>query len=151
MIGKPVLKSSILNLKSSIGGPTMTQEVNGNFNPFDPTGMLKTIRDANMETWSKMMIDFVNTDAYARLTTETFNAALANSMPFRKMLEVAMTQALANLNMPSRAEFISLAERLTNIEMKLYDMDAKLDECLRAARRNGAAAKNKPRTEGGPK
>jgi hypothetical protein len=139
-----------MNLKSSSKGTAMTQESNGNFNPFDPTGMLKSIRDANMETWSKMMVQLVNTDAYARLTTETFNAALANSTPFRKVLEVAMTRALANLNMPSRAEFISLAERLTNIELRLDDLDAKLDEILRAARRNGAGPR-KPRAEGGAK
>ncbi len=32
---------------------------NGEFNPFDPTGMLKEMRDANMDAWSKMMVEFV--------------------------------------------------------------------------------------------
>jgi hypothetical protein len=110
----------------------MTQENNGNFNVFDPTGMLKTIRDANVETWSKMMIELVNTDAYARVTGEMLDAWLSNSAPFRKAIEAAMSRALGNLNMPSRAEIISLAERLTNIETRLDDMEAKLDESLRA-------------------
>jgi hypothetical protein len=129
----------------------MTQESNGNFNPFDPTGVLKTIRDANMETWSKMMIDAVNTDAYARVTGEMLDAWLSNSTPFRKAIEAAMTRALGNLNLASRAEVISLAERLTNIEMRLDDMEAKLDESLRAVRPNGAARKHKPRAEEGSK
>ena len=129
----------------------MTQENNGNFNPFDPTGVLKTIRDANMETWSKMMIDAVNTDAYARVTGEMLDAWLSNSTPFRKAIETAMTQALGNLNMPTRAEVISLAERLTNIEMRLDDMEAKLDESLRGARRTSAATKSKTRSEEGSK
>ncbi len=120
----------------------MTQENNGNFNPFDPTGMLKTIRDANMETWSKMMIEYVNTDAYARVTGEMLDAWLSNSAPFRKAIEAAMAQALGNLNLPSRAEVVGLAERLTNIEMRLDDMEAKLDESLRGARRTSAATKN---------
>ncbi len=129
----------------------MSQENNGNFNPFDPTGMLKTIRDANMETWSKMMVESVNTDAYARVTAEMLDVWLSNSAPFRKAVETAMTKALGNLNMPSRAEVISLAERLTHIEMRLDDMEAKLDESLRAPRRNGAASKHKARGEEGSK
>ena len=129
----------------------MTQENNGNFNPFDPTGMLKTIRDSNMEAWSKMMIELVNTDAYARVTGEMLDAWLSNSAPFRKAIEAAMTRALGDLHMPSRADVISLAERLTNIEMRLDDMEAKLDEGLRGARRNGGATKHKLRSEEGSK
>jgi hypothetical protein len=123
----------------------------GSFNPFDPTGMLKTIRDANMEAWSKTMIDLVNTEVYARMMGEMLDVWLSNSAPFRKAIETAMTQALSSLNMPSRAEVISLAERLTNIEMRLDDMEAKIDECLRATRRNGGSSKSKARSEEGHK
>jgi hypothetical protein len=129
----------------------MTQENNATFNPFDPTGMLKTIRDSNMEAWSRMMIELVNTDAYARVTGEMLDAWLSNSAPFRKAIEAAMTRALGDLHMPSRADVISLAERLTNIEMRLDDMEAKLDESLRAARRPAAAPRNKHRAEEGSK
>jgi hypothetical protein len=119
-------------------------QTNDNFNPFDPTGMLKGIRDANMDAWSKMMIDCVNTDAYAQATGTMLDGWLSTSGPFRKALESALTQALAGLNMPSRAEVISLAERLTNIELRLDDIDAKLDECLRAAApKSRAGARNK--------
>jgi hypothetical protein len=38
-----------------------------------------------------------------------------------------MAQALANLNMPARADIVSLAQRLTNIEIRLDDLEAKLD------------------------
>ena len=96
------------------------------------------------------MIELVNTDAYARGTGEMLDAWLSNSTPFRKTIEAAMTRALGNLNLASRAEVISLAERLTNIEMRLDDMEAKLDESLRAAHRPNAP-KHKPRTEEGSK
>ena len=105
---------------------------NETFNPFDPTGMFKSMRDANMDAWSKMMIQLVNTDAYAKATGAMLDAWLTTSAPFRKALETAMTQVLTNLNMPTRADVISLAERLTNIEMRLDDLEAKLDESLRA-------------------
>jgi hypothetical protein len=42
--------------------------------------------------------------------------------------------SLAQANMPSRAEVVSLASRLTNIELRLDDMQAQLDEILQAVR-----------------
>jgi hypothetical protein len=108
-------------------------QTNDTFNPFDPTGMLKTMRDANMEAWSKMMIQLVNTEAYAQATAVMLDAWLSTSAPFRKALETATTQALVSLNMPTRADVISLAERLTNIEMRLDDLEAELDEVQRGS------------------
>ena len=50
---------------------------------------------------------------------------------------------LTKLNMPTRPDVIGLAERLTNIEMRLDDLEAKLDEGLRPAKgRAGARAKS---------
>lgn len=116
---------------------------NDNGNAFDPTGMLKSMRDASMETWSKMMIQVVNTDAYSQATGAMMDAWLTTSAPFRKALETTMTQVLTQLNMPTRGDVTNLAERLTNIEMRLDDMEAKLDEAQRAARKAVAAAKPK--------
>jgi hypothetical protein len=119
-------------------------QTNDTFNPFDPTGMLKNIRDANLDAWSKMMIDLVNTDAYAKATGTLLDAWLSNSAPFRKALESTLTQVLTNLNMPTRADVTSLAERLTNIEMRLDDLDAKIDEGMRvSAPKSRAGAKGK--------
>jgi len=44
-----------------------------------------------------------------------------------------MTRTLALLNMPTRSDVSSLAERLTNIELRLDDLDARLDEIRSAA------------------
>lgn len=100
------------------------------FNPFDPTGMFKDMRDANMDAWSKMMVEFVNTDAYAESTGAMLDAWLTTSGPLRKALEKSMSQALAELNLPSREDISRLAERLTHIEMRLDDMEAQIDEAL---------------------
>jgi hypothetical protein len=108
-------------------------EKNDTFNPFDPTGMMKAMRDSSMDAWSKMMIQVVNTEAYAQGTAAVLDAWLSSSAPFRKAIEAAMTQALINLGMPTRADVISLADRLINIEMRLDDLEAKLDEAQRAA------------------
>jgi len=119
-------------------------ENNDSFNPFDPTGMLRNMRDSNMTAWSKMMIQFVNTDAYAQATGTMLDAWLTTSAPFRQVIEKITTQALANLNMPSRADVIRLAERLTNIEMRLDDLEAKLDEGARTNGRVAVSTRNKP-------
>ena len=65
------------------------------------------------------------------------NVWLSNSTPFRKLIDNAMAQALAGLSMPSRDNVTRLAERLTNIEMRLDDLDAKLDAIPRAAQSGG--------------
>ena len=59
------------------------------------------------------------------------NAWLSSSAPFRKSMETAVNQSLAALNLASRDDITRLAGRLTNIEMRLDDMEAKLDESLR--------------------
>ena len=89
------------------------------------------MRDASMDDWAKMMTGLVNSDAYAEANAEMLDAWLSSSAPFRKSMETAVNQALAALNLPSRDDITRLAERLTNIEMRLDDMEAKLDESLR--------------------
>jgi polyhydroxyalkanoic acid synthase PhaR subunit len=95
---------------------------------FDPFGAWKNMRDAGMDTWSKMMIQLVNNDAYAQASGAMLDAWLTSSAPFRKAIESTMTQVLTQLNMPTRTDITSLAERLTHIEMRLDDLEAKLDE-----------------------
>lgn len=116
-------------------------ENNNDFNPFDPTGMLKQMRDTGLDAYAKMMVELVNTEAYAEAQGAMLDAWLSNSAPFRKAMESATSQNLASMNMPSRDDITRLAERLTNIEMRLDDMDAKLDETLR--QQNASAKKSK--------
>jgi hypothetical protein len=117
-------------------------QTNDGFNPFDPTGMLKSMRDANMDSWSKMMIQLVNTEAYAKATGAVLDAWLTSSAPFRKALETVSTQVLTNLQMPTRGDIVSLAERLTHIETRLDDLEAKLEESQRAGRKSSARPKS---------
>lgn len=101
-------------------------------NPFDPFGFWKNTQGASLDAWSKAMIELVNTDAYAEATGRMLDSYLAVSGPMRKLLEQTMAQVLAQYNLPSRAEVLSLAERFTNIEMRLDDLDARLDTMQRA-------------------
>ena len=105
--------------------------------PFDPTGMFKSIRDAGMDHWAKVMTGVVNTETYAEASGEMLDAWLSTSAPFRKSVENAMLQALQNIKIPSSEDVTRLAERLTNIEMRLDDMDAKLDVLVKERRESG--------------
>ncbi len=92
----------------------------------------KSMRDTSLESWSKMMIDAVNSDDYSHTTGQWLDTYLTLSQPFRRIIDLMMTQVLTNLNMPMRTDVTSLAERLTNIETRLDDQDAKLDDILKA-------------------
>jgi hypothetical protein len=102
------------------------------FDIFDPTGLLKSMRGDGMEAWAKVMVQLVNSEAYADATGKMLDAWLTTSAPMRKLIDSAMSQSLASLKMPSREDVFRLAERLTNIEMRLDDLDAKLDDVLKA-------------------
>src|SRR5271166_4709161 len=91
---------------------------------FDSMEPWRGMRDVYMDAWAKTMVDMVNTEAYAQASG-------------------AMLKTLEHLAMPSRADFISIAERMTNIEMKLDDLDAKLDAMYALLAKPGSA----PRTE----
>jgi hypothetical protein len=90
------------------------------------------MRDAGMQSWSKMMIDFVNSEAYSEASAQWLDAYLTMSQPLQRVMEKTTTQVLTSLNVPVRSDVISLAERLTNVEMRLDDLDAKLDDILHA-------------------
>ena len=116
------------------------QEMPNPLDPFDTWTAMRdaglkswtAMRDANLEALSKMLIDLVNSEAYSQATSQWLDAYLTISQPFQRVIETTMTQALTRLNMPVRSDVISLAERLTNVEMRLDDLDAKLDDIQRA-------------------
>jgi polyhydroxyalkanoic acid synthase PhaR subunit len=115
-------------------------------NAFDPFEAWRKMQEVNMDAWSKAMIQAVNTESYAKATGAFLDVYLTASGPFRETLEKTMRQALQQLSMPTRDDFVTLAERLTNIELRLDDMDAKLDRIERmnaASKRSEGEAKSK--------
>jgi hypothetical protein len=100
--------------------------------PHDPFEAWRGFRDANMDAWSRFMIESVNSEAYAKATGAMLESYLNASVPFREAIEKTMLKTLEQLSMPSRTDFVSLAQRLTNIEIRLDDLDAKLDRLLAA-------------------
>ena len=112
---------------------------------FDPMEPWRGMRDVYMDAWAKTMVDMVNTEAYAQASGAMLDGYLTVSAPFREAVEKAMLKTLEQLAMPSRADFVSIAERMTNIEMKLDDLDAKVDAIHALLARPASAPRREPR------
>jgi hypothetical protein len=100
----------------------------------DPFEALRKIRDSYLDAMAKVMVNAVNTEGYAQATGAMLDSYLTATAPFREALEASMVHGLEQLSLPSRQEVAALAERFTNFEMRLDDMDAKLDEITRTIR-----------------
>ncbi|HEV2134871.1 MAG TPA: hypothetical protein VGR47_11600 [Terracidiphilus sp.] len=111
------------------------------YDPFEP---FREMRDAYLENLSKTMIDAVNTEGYAQASGAMLDYYLTASSSFRDAMEKSMLQTLQQLSLPSRQEVSTLAERFTNVEMRLDDMDAKLDRLLKQLETARPSAGNEP-------
>jgi len=114
--------------------------------PFDPMEPWRGMRDVYLDAWSKTMVDMVNTEAYAQATGTMLDTYLTASAPFREAVEKAMLKTLEQLAMPTRADVVSIAERMTNIEMRLDDLDAKLDSIRNQIASVGVNLRPEPKT-----
>jgi len=114
--------------------------------PFDPMEPWRGVRDVYLDAWAKSMVDMVNTEAYAQATGTMLDTYLTASAPFREAVEKAMLKTLEHLAMPTRADVVSIAERMTNIEMRLDDLDAMLDAIRNLIASAGSASRPEPKT-----
>src|ERR1700692_5038465 len=105
----------------------MREKQAANGKEFYSTDAFREMRDTYLDAWAKSMVDTVNTDAYAKASGMMLNNYLSASSPFREAVEKVLLQALQQFSMPSRADVVSIAERAVNIEVRLDDMDDKLD------------------------
>jgi hypothetical protein len=74
------------------------------------------------------MNDLVGSEASFEAPARALDSYLTMSAPAHRLFSQFMSQILSQLNLPTQGEIISLAERLTNIEMRLDDLDARLDQ-----------------------
>ena len=102
--------------------------------PYDPMEAFRGMRDAYLGAMAKSMVETVNTEGYAQATGQVLDTYLTMTGPAKEALDRSMLQALEQMSLPSRTDVLSLAERFTNMEMRIDDMDAKLDQLLKLAK-----------------
>jgi hypothetical protein len=124
--------------------PIMGDDQPGSSRPFDPMESFRGMRDTYLDAMAKAMVETVNTEGYAQASGAMLDTSLTMAAPFREALERTMLQALQQLSLPSRQDFIALAERFTNFEMRLDDIDAKLDQIAKPPDAGERVAKSEP-------
>ena len=96
----------------------------------DPFAPVVQFTDRWMKTWSNVMSDVVASESFATTMGEQIEGMLEATKLVQQQMKVSMEQYLQQMSLPSRDQILNLAERLTNIEMRLDDLDAKVDESL---------------------
>ncbi len=124
----------------------MADEKASTAKPFDPMDPWRGMRDAYLDIWAKGMVETVNSEAYAQASGAILDSYLTTSSPFREAVEKTMLKVLEQMSMPSRADVISIAERMTNVEMRLDDLDTKLDNILQKMSQTAPAERGKPQS-----
>jgi hypothetical protein len=94
---------------------------------------VQNLRGVYLDSWATLASQVASSTTYGRVQNAVTAPGLAAAGLWRKFAEPAVAQALAQWNLPSRAEVISLAGRLTRIETTLDDLAASIDR-LQGAR-----------------
>jgi hypothetical protein len=122
----------------------MSEDKTESTKPFDPLESFRGLRDAYLDAMAKTMVEAVNTEGYAEASGAMLENYLTISAPLRDAMEKSMLQVLQQLSLPSRQDFAVLADRFTNMEMRLDDMDAKLDRIEKQTHTAKPVAKDEP-------
>ena len=95
------------------------------------------------KTWANAMSEATTSKSFAESMGQQMESSLDTMALIRRQVNEFMEQYLQQMSLPSRKEVISLAERLTKIEMDLDDLDNKMEEALDLLQeiRKGQAAK----------
>ena len=96
----------------------------------DPIANMIQFYDNWTKAWANSMSETVASPRFAETMSEQMEGSLEYWSLVRRQFGEAMEQYLQQMSLPTQREVVSLAERLTTIEMRLDDVDAKLDEVL---------------------
>jgi len=96
----------------------------------DPFGQWIQFWDTWTKAWSGPMSETVASKGFAESMGQQLESSLEATTLMRRQLSGMMEQFLQQMSLPTRKEMLSLTERLTSLEMRMDDADAKLDEIL---------------------
>ena len=96
----------------------------------DPFVRMLQFYDDWTKTWAGAMSQMVSSKPVADSMAQQMETGLSAMGLMRRQMGETMAQTLQQMNLPSRQEVLGLAERMTQIEMRLDDLEAKMDEAL---------------------
>lgn len=91
---------------------------------------LKKMQGIWLDGWAKMLGEGVQTPEYGKMMGQWMETWLSTGGSARQQLEQITEQYLEQMSLPSRKELTSVAKRITHLEMKLDDLDAKMDQVV---------------------
>jgi uncharacterized protein Yka (UPF0111/DUF47 family) len=96
----------------------------------DPFSQMIQFYDDWTKTWAGAASEVVSSKGFADSMAQQLESSLSAAQLMRRQMSEIMEQSLQQMSLPTRKEILSIAERLTHVEMRLDDIEAKLDEVL---------------------
>lgn len=96
----------------------------------DPFAQMIEFYDSMSKSWASAMSEAVASKSFAESMSEQLEGNLEAMSLMRRQFGDFMEQYMQQMNLPTRAEVVSMAERLARLEMAMDDLDAKLDQIL---------------------
>lgn len=96
----------------------------------DPFGQMIQFYDTYAKSWSNVMSDAVASEGFANTMGQQMESSLDALTLWRRQMGEIFEQYLQQMSLPTQSQVVSLAERLTNVEMAIQDLDEKMDELL---------------------
>jgi polyhydroxyalkanoate synthesis regulator phasin len=72
----------------------------------------------------------VSSKSFANSVAQQLESTLSVTQLMRRQMSEIMEQSLRGMSLPTQKQIVEMAERMTHLEMRLDDMEAKLDEVL---------------------
>lgn len=115
----------------------------------DPLSQMFQFYDDWTKTWAGAMSEAVASKSFADSMAQQLEGSLSVMGLMRRQIGELMEQSLQHMNLPTRKDVLGLAERLINIEMRLDDLEAKLDQLLDLQCATGREKQSGPMNNGG--
>lgn len=96
----------------------------------DPWAQMLQYYEEWTKAWAAPMSQMVSSKPVADAMAQQMETSMTAAAFMRRQMTELMDQTLQQMNLPSRKEVLSQAERLTGLEMRLDDIEAKLDQVL---------------------
>jgi hypothetical protein len=101
----------------------------------DPFTQMVQFYDDWTKTWAGAASEMVSSKSFADSMAQQLEGSLSTAQLMRRQMGELMEQWLGQAALPTRKQVMSIAERMSNIEMRLDDMEAMLDEVLELLRK----------------
>ncbi|NJK79476.1 MAG: hypothetical protein HC893_07310 [Chloroflexaceae bacterium] len=98
------------------------------FTPTDSFEVWRSMYEANIDLWGKMVAEMFNTDTFTQSLAVYLDSYLTSSTPLRRMMEQYMDFWLASLSLPSRDEMVRFTQRVLQIETRLDELVVQTDQ-----------------------